>query len=354
MTINIIPDTFDPQLYNSVVDHPLQSWEWGEARKATGVEILRIGEFNGSDLKKAFLMTLHNIPFTRFKIGYIPKSDIPSKALLDFLKEIALQNNLIFIKIEPYVFKSEVRNPRFARRAKFEMGSASSPYPEQSRRTNSKFKILNSKHPLFPQWTIISDISKDENKLMASLKPKTRYNINLAQKKGVYVKEESSQRGYEIFEKLYFETITRQKYKGHDVNYHRKNWEMVKGKLSRILIAYLEKEPLAAYHLFLFKNRCFYVYGGSSDKFRNSMASNLLMWESLLFAKRNGCDSFDMWGSLSKDYSHSHKWAGFTRFKEGYGGEFVEMVGSYDLVAKPVLYNLYNLAYSVREMLLKI
>ena len=329
MTINIIPDTFDPQLYNSVVDHPLQSWEWGEARKATGVEILRIGEFNGSDLKKAFLMTLHNIPFTRFKIGYIPRSDIPSKALLDFLKEIALQNNLIFIKIEPYV---ENKKPE---------------------KTNLNY-LKKSPHPLFPQWTIISDISKDENKLMASLKPKTRYNINLAQKKGVYVKEESSQRGYEIFEKLYFETITRQKYKGHDVNYHRKNWEMVKGKLSRILIAYLEKEPLAAYHLFLFKNRCFYVYGGSSDKFRNSMASNLLMWESLLFAKRNGCDSFDMWGSLSKDYSHSHKWAGFTRFKEGYGGEFVEMVGSYDLVAKPVLYNLYNLAYSVREMLLKI
>ncbi len=340
MVIKNIPDNFDPQLYNSVVNHPLQSWEWGEARKATGVEILRIGEFNGSDLKKAYLMTLHNIPFTRFKIGYIPRSDIPSKALLDFLKDIALQHNLIFIKIEPYVFKSEIPASRGERNTKFE--------------SNSKFKIINSKHQLFPSWTIVVDINKSEEILFRNLKQKTRYNINLAQKKGVLVKEESNQKGYEIFEKLYFDTINRQKYKGHDKNYHKKIWETVRGKMSHILIAYFNGDPLAAYHLILFKNRGFYVYGGSSDKFRNYMASNLLMWESILFAKKKGCNTFDMWGSLPKDYSHSHKWAGFTRFKEGYGGEFVEMTGSYDLVIKTSLYNLYNLAYKLREFILKI
>ena len=69
--IKLIPDTFNTQIYNSVVYHPLQSWEWGEARKATGVEILRIGEFSGSDLKKAYLMTLHNIPFTAIGISLI-------------------------------------------------------------------------------------------------------------------------------------------------------------------------------------------------------------------------------------------------------------------------------------------
>lgn len=334
MILKLIPDNFDPVLYNSVVNHPLQSWEWGQARQTTGIKILRVGDFIGEKLKKAYLITLHRIPFTKFNIGYIPRSDLPSKELLDYLKKISYEFNIVFIKIEPYVEKSEIRNPKFE--------------------INPKLKILKSKHPLFTDWTIISNISQDKEKLLSNLKPKTRYNINLALKKGVYVKEVSNEKGYGIFENLYFETINRQKYKGHNRNYHRKIWDAVKNKMSHILIAYYEDTPLAAYHLFLFKNRGYYVYGGSSDKYRNLMASNLLMWESLLFAKKNGCDTFDMWGSLSKDYSNKHPWAGFTRFKEGYGGKFIEMLGSYDFIINPLVYYLYNLIYKLREFILKI
>ena len=189
---------------------------------------------------------------------------------------------------------------------------------------------------------------------MENLKPKTRYNIKLAQKKGVVVKEESNQKGYEIFEKLYFETTKRQNYHGHDTNYHKTIWSNLKNKISHLLIAYYKNEPLSAYQLFIYKNRGYYVYGGSSDKHRNFMASNLLMWEALLFSKKKGCTSFDMWGSLPKNYSLSHPYAGFTRFKEGYGGEFVEMVGSYDLVIKPLIYKLYNFVYFLRKLYLKI
>ena len=266
--IKFIPDTFSSELYNSAVNHPLQSWEWGLARQSTGIKILRVGEFLGEKLKKTYLITLHRIPLTNINIGYIPRSDLPSKELFVFLKNIAKEYKLIFVKFEPYVEKSEIRNPKFE--------------------TNSKFKILNSKHPLFTNWTIISDLTLDKEKLFANLKSKTRYNINLAQKKGVYVKEVSNEKGYTIFENLYFETINRQKYKGHNRIYHRKIWESLKNKMSHILIAYFEKVPLAAYHIFIFKNRGYYVYGGSSNKYRNFMASNLLMWESLLFAKKNG------------------------------------------------------------------
>lgn len=326
--IKIIPDTYSSQLYNSVVNHPLQSWEWGQARKSTGIKILRVGKFIGEKLSKAYLITIHRIPFTNFNIGYIPRSDLPSKDLIAFLKKISKEFNIIFVKIEPYIKKESTKPLIF---------------------TN----LNKSPHPLFTNWTIISDITKDENKLMESLKSKTRYNINLAQKKGVYVKEESNEKGYTIFENLYFETINRQKYKGHNRFYHRKIWEAVKNKMSHILIAYYQDIPLAAYHLFIFKERGFYVYGGSSDKFRNFMASNLLMWESLLFAKKNGCIVFDMWGSLPKDYSHSHPWAGFTRFKEGYGGKYVEMMGSYDFIINAPIYYLYNFIYKLREFVLK-
>ena len=326
--IKIIPDTYSPQLYNSVVKHPLQTWVWGQARQNTGIKILRLGEFQGEKLKKVYLITFHQIPFTNFNIGYIPRSDLPTKELLEFLKKIAKEYKLIFVKFEPYIEKSKTKNLNFS-------------------------NLKRSPHPLFTNWTIISDISQDKEKLFANLKSKTRYNINLAQKKGVYVKEVSNEKGYKIFEDLYFKTINRQKYKGHNRFYHRKIWEAVKNKMSHILIAYYDNIPLAAYHLFIFKNRGYYVYGGSSDKYRNFMASNLLMWESLLFAKKNGCNTFDMWGSLPKDYSINHPYAGFTRFKEGYGGKFIEMMGSYDFIINSPIYFLYNLAYKLRDFILK-
>jgi lipid II:glycine glycyltransferase (peptidoglycan interpeptide bridge formation enzyme) len=327
MTIKFIPDSFNKSQYNNIANHPLQTWEWGETRKKTGIEILRIGEFDKNILKKVFLMTIHTLPYINFKIGYIPRSVFPDKHLIEFLKKIAIEKNIIFIKLEPYVKKNELKNP-------------------------SVLSLLKkSSHPLFPSWTIINDISKSEEELNKKLRSKTRYNIKIAQKKGVVVKEESNNKGYEIFENLYFETIKRQKYFGHTKKYHQIVWNEMKNKISNILISYHKDEPLGAYELFTFKETTYYVYGGSSEKYRNFMASNLLMWQSILFAKNKESKYFDMWGSLAPDYNQTHPWSGFTRFKEGYGGEYVELIGSYDLITKPLSYKLYNLAFYLRRLM---
>ena len=84
------------------------------------------------------------------------------------------------------------------------------------------------------------------------------------------------------------------------------------------------------------------------------MAANLLMWEAIRLGKRLGATTFDMWGSLPPDFSHDDPWAGFTRFKEGYGTKYVEFVGSYDLVISKTLYSVYNSAHILRNLLLKI
>jgi hypothetical protein len=70
------------------------------------------------------------------------------------------------------------------------------------------------------------------------------------------------------------------------------------------------------------------------------------MWKSILYAKNIGCKEFDMWGSLAKEYDARDPWAGFTRFKQGYGTTFVEYIGSYDVVYKPLQYHLYNLVFA--------
>lgn len=103
MVIKIINNDFDQTLYDDQAVHPLQSWQWGEARKKMGIEVLRIGEFEKDELKNVYQLTFHKIPKTPYKIGYLPRSIFPSNEVLDFLAEYGKKNNIIFTKIEPYV-----------------------------------------------------------------------------------------------------------------------------------------------------------------------------------------------------------------------------------------------------------
>ncbi|MDA1316668.1 MAG: peptidoglycan bridge formation glycyltransferase FemA/FemB family protein [bacterium] len=311
----------DEQSYNMQVHHPLQSWQWGEARKETGLNVVRID---------GFTMTIHPVPHTPFKIGYIPRSANPSSDLIDKLVTYGKENNLIFIKFEPdELHSSDVINL-----------------------LTSHLNLRKSPHPLFPQWTQVLDLTLSNDDLMKQLKPKTRYNMRYAQKNNVIVKEMSTDEGFKLFSDLYFETCKRQHYHGHTPEYHRIVWENLKDGIAHILIAFYNDEPLAAYELFYFDHKWYYPYGGSSEKHRKLMASNLLMWEAIQLGKSLGAYEFDMWGSLPPNYDEHDSWSGFTRFKEGYGTKFKQFVGSYDLVIKPFHYSLYNKVYKLREMML--
>lgn len=337
MKINSIHDDFDQDVFNQKATHPLQSWEWGEARKKMGIEVLRIGEFDGDNVINVYQITFHRIPYTHFKIGYLPRSVMPSDEVVNFFYEYGKRNKVIFIKIEPY-----------AKQVKSQKSKA---LPVGRQIKNNHTYIQKSPHPLFPLWTQILDLTQSEDELLKKMQSKTRYNVNLANKKGVTVKEMTNKEGFEIFSKLYFETCNRQKYLGHDKTYHQKIFATLRNSISHILIAFYENTPLAAYEIFIFNDVLYYPYGGSSDMRRNFMATNLLMWETIKFGKSRGVKKFDMWGSLPPSYDKKNPWSGFTRFKEGYGGDFVEFIGSYDLIIHPILYSLYNTLYFLRQKL---
>ena len=328
MKIEILSEKFSKKIYNQLAAHPLQSWQWGQARKKMGIEVLRIVEtHHDASLQNVYQLTFHKIPHINFKIGYLPRSKFPSKELLEYLYDYGKRHNVVFIKIEPYVFNN-LAIQQFS-------------------------NLVKSPHPLFPKWTQIIDLTKNEEELLRGMHPKTRYNIRLAQKKGVKIKELSNREGFNIFIKLYFETCKRQKYFGHDLNYHKIIWQNLKNKISHLLIAFYKNTPLAAFELFFFKKTLYYPYGGTSLEFRNLMASNLLMWEAVRLGKSLGAKEFDLWGSLSPAYQQNHPWAGFTRFKEGFGGNYREFAGSFDLVCNPQLFKFYNLLFDLRSVYLK-
>jgi len=87
--------------YNNIVNHPLQSYEWGEFRKKTGAGIIRQAKLSGKKIDEAFCLTLHKTPFLKSFIGYLPKGNLPTNELLTHLLEIGRENKCIFIQLEP-------------------------------------------------------------------------------------------------------------------------------------------------------------------------------------------------------------------------------------------------------------
>lgn len=333
--------------WNTFATHPMQSFEWGNVRKNEGKTVVRFAQYDEKGVLCAvYTMTVHPIPLTTYAIGYIPKSTLPSTEFIAHLKSYMKSNRLIFIKFEPNLLHGSLKD-------------------------SWSIGLMKSAHPLFTPWNQLLDITHPEDDLLRKMHSKTRYNIRLAEKKGVDVQLMNNDEGYAIFEKLYFETCVRQQYHGHTRAYHQNIWRTLTDSLSKsfhasefnsandvvnprvlkshILIAFYQNIPLAAYQLWQFNNILYYVYGGSSEEHKNVMAPNLLMWETIKLAKKLGCHTLDMWGSLPPHFDPKDPWAGFTKFKQGYGTKFVEYVGSYDLIGYPFIYKAYSYAQIVRQ-----
>jgi len=337
-------------------NHPLQSPEWKTFREKTGVKVVRESNFQ--------LTTIHKIPYLPFTIGYLPKGPMPTEEMLAELLKIGKKEKCIFIQLEPNV----VLNRHSGERSDSRIDSG------QARMTDLK----PSFHPLFTKYTFILDLTKSEEELLKDMHPKTRYNIRVAQKHGVEIVEDNSDKAFEDYLKLTRETTSRQGFYAHTEKYHRLMWETLKvpsfrhsgkpkahpesdsgqarmtNRLSaHLLLAKYKDEVLAAWILFVYDDTLYYPYGASSSKHRETMASNLMMWEAIRFGKKLGLKKFDIWGALGNDPDPKDPWYGFHRFKQGYGPKHIEFIGSFDLVINPILYQIYKLADHLRWVYLR-
>jgi len=324
----------DQSKYDKAALHPLQSWAWGEFRKKTGVGLSRLA-FGEKNIDDVFQITWHRIPHTKFCIGYCPKSVVPSIGEAEEIKKEAVRRNAIFVKFEP----NEKSSSETAKKiSDLEHG----------------FNFVAGK-PLFTKYTFQLDISKSEEELLSKMHQKTRYNLRLAEKKGVEIVEDSSEQGFEEYWKLMEITTRRQGFFAHGKGYHHKMWQtMTESGMGHLFKAVYEGKTLSAWMVFILNETIYYPYGASSNENRDVMASNLMMWEVIRYGKKQGCRLFDMWGSLGPEPDVRDPWYGFHKFKQGYGAELVEFLGSFDLVVSPVLYKIYGAAEKVRWVALKL
>lgn len=306
--------------YDKLASHPIQSWEWGEFRKKTGNRVVRLGLYDGKKLEEGWQLTIHHIPNTNFKLGVFLKGPKPTAQMLLALKNFGKKENLIFIRMEPNVTKIQ--------------------------------KILKQVgarpgRPFFTKSTFLIDLTKSEEELLVAMHPKTRYNIRVAQKHGVEVREDSSTEAFETYINLMEETTSRQNFYAHTEKYHRLMWEaLCPAGIARLLVAKYKGEIITAWVVFVWKDTLYYPYGASGDKYKNVMANYAMMWEAIKFGKQLGLKKFDLWGR--------EEGKGFTKFKEGFSPKVVEFLGTWDLVVNLILYIFYRIAEEIRWKILKL
>lgn len=205
---------------------------------------------------------------------------------------------------------------------------------------------------VLPANTILIDLRRDEDAILGQMKPKTRYNIKLSQRKGVEVRSVGIE-GLDIWYKLYCETANRNGLHINSLEYFKTVFtsrlenEAKDDVQVKLLIAYADSEPLAAMFLVLSSHRATYLYGASSSRHRNLMPTYALQWKAIQTAKANACTEYDLFGIAPRP-EPSHPMYGLYKFKQGFGGEVFHQLGCWDYPLEDDKYAIFQ-AYEMNR-----
>jgi len=281
--------------------HFLQSKEWEGFQRALGREVFRADEILFIKLPLAFGKS------------YLYSAGVWREFVRE-VKDIARRSNAVFFKCEPMVEDGGLA--RELLRAGF----------------------AKSKKEVQPQKTIILDLAKSEEELLAGMHEKTRYNIRVGGRHGVKF---SNLQTLEKFWELLQKTSGRDKFYTHPKEYYEKLLELPTASL---FTAEYQDKTIAANIVLFHGETAYYLHGASDHEYRSLMAPHLLHWETIKYAQANGYKKYDFWGI------DEQKWPGVTRFKRGFGGREINYIGSYDYVFQPFWYLAYNLRNKIKNL----
>jgi lipid II:glycine glycyltransferase (peptidoglycan interpeptide bridge formation enzyme) len=346
------PGEWDQLISHLPDPHLLQTWEWSRVKSRFGWSAsAAVWDSPGGAGQVAAGMILRR-PIAIGRLGsgasmlYCPKgpladwSDAATRdRLLDDLQQTAAREHAIFVKIDPDVvvatgipsgLSSDQHEPGKAVMAEF-----------MRRRWRYSAEQVQFRN------TVLLQLAFSESALLERMKPKTRYNIRLAQRKGVSVRAGRPDELSMLYN-MYAQTSLRDHFAIRDEEYYQTVWNtfMVEPSASENrpwcepLVAEVEGEVVAAISVFFFARRAYYLYGMSSDRHRDKMPNHLLQWEAIRLAKSRGCEIYDLWGAPDR-FDESDRMWGVFRFKEGLGGKVVRTCGAWDFAPSRLQYALF-------------
>jgi len=196
-----------------------------------------------------------------------------------------------------------------------------------------------------PKKTSIIDLSLSQEDILARMKPKTRYNINLAKRKNIKISWSKSEKELRNFWKLNLDTSKRNKFNSHSFSHYLniiKTCCADPRNRAEIVLARSSGKVISANIILFFNKTAYYLHGASSDEERNTMSTYLLHWNAIERAKKECCEVYDFWGVDKK------KWPGVTYFKEGFGGKEKDYPPIYEIPLNNIYYKLYRFYRTVR------
>lgn len=283
----------------------LQSKEWAGFQKAQGHQVI--------DLDGRFVFKkMMKLGFSHL---YAPRI-AGTEAILKLIDEAAIKNAVDFIRFEPAELAAGVDLEKIG------------------------YRKVNDYQP---SHTLLIDLFKDREKLLESMHQKTRYNIRLAEKKGVICRTAGIAE-YDKFWKLISATYGRKEISTHSENYYRQLLENMPG--AYLAFAEFEGQVIVANLMIRYGEMVTYLHGGSDDAHKSLMAPHLLQWAQIELAKNTGFKYYDFGGIAPTDESN-HPWAGITRFKKGFGGFVKSYPGTFEK-GMGWKYSLYKLLTKLR------
>ena len=244
-----------------------------------------------------------------------------ARVVLQDLGSLAAARRTVIVKIEPDVAASD-----------------------QAEQMLHKTCWSRSSQPVQFGSTMVLDLQRNEDELLAAMKPKTRYNIRLAEKRGVVVRLGTAGVDLERLYSLYAETAVRDGFVIRPRDYYMRVWGgFIAAGLAQPLLAEVDGQAVAGIIVFRFGRRAWYLYGMSGSSHREAMPNHALQWAAIRWAHDAGCEAYDFWGAPEAADPADPLW-GLYRFKEGFGAQHVRLVGSWDHSRRPVLHWIYSFA----------
>ncbi len=315
-----------------------QTWEWAELGAHLGSQALRLGAVEDGEIRAALLLIAEKAPVVGQPYFYAPRGpvcDDPNSpalaALFAHTRTLARTHGAFMLKVEPNVNDGDQAWLDALRR----LGLRRNPFATHPRRS----------------WAL--DITPDEQTLLAHMKEKWRYNIRLAGRKGVTVRETLAEADFETFYTLYRETAERDGIFIHEKR-HYDDFLRLYGErdAATLLLAEYEGQPIAA----LIVARCgpvaTYMFGASSNRERNRMPNHLLQWTAICWARARGCRIYDF-RAIAEVLEPGEDMYSLYTYKQGFGGFSLFTLETHDLVFQPTVYWAYMRALRMKRQLVR-
>ncbi|QBD80914.1 peptidoglycan bridge formation glycyltransferase FemA/FemB family protein [Ktedonosporobacter rubrisoli] len=313
-----------------------QSYEWGElAPHLNAAEALRIGVIDADGKLCAAMLTLvSRAPVLNRTYFYAPRGpviDDPASpamtVLLNFARAEARKRNAFMLKVEPSVLADDTEWQTALRR----QGFRPNPYATHIRH----------------EWVL--DIRPDEKALLSGMKEKWRYNIRLAGRKGITVRQGESQADFDAFYRIYETTSERDRFSIHKKAHYNDILRMYsKGDRVALFLAEYEGKPIAGTIILRLGHWSWYMFGASSNEQRERMPNHLLQWTSMQWAKARGCWYYNFRGIPDILEEGQELWGVYV-FKRGFGGYPMRALETHDLVYQPLLYEAYRKLLNIKR-----